>query len=300
MTSNIPEDNLFASGHNACAGCGAAISLRHIMKIAGKEVIIVLGTGCMEVVSTLYPNSSWKVPAIHSAFANTASTASGIYYSLKAQGRKEKVIAIAGDGGTFDIGLQALSGAFARGDKILYICYDNEAYMNTGIQKSGSTPRFAETTTTNSGNISSGNDTNKKDIPFIMASHGENIYVATASIGFYQDFEMKLKKAIEHLEIGPSYLQVLTPCIPGWKISSDSSIDIAKKAVLSRFYPLFEIENGIINLQEFNQDVKIEDYLLSQGRFSHLNAGNFVEIKKNVEENFRRLKLLSTNKIKIF
>ncbi len=297
-----PNNELFMSGHNACAGCGASILLRHIMEIAGKNTIIVLGTGCMEVVSTLYPNSSWKVPLIHSAFANTASTASGVYNSLKAQNRdkKEKIIAIAGDGGTFDIGLQALSGAFSRNEKIIYICYDNEAYSNTGIQKSSSTPKFADTTTTETGKYSLGNNTNKKDIPFIMASHGENVYVATASIGFYKDFEEKLKKAIEHLKEGPSYIQVLTPCIPGWKISSNQTIELSKNAVYSKIYPLYEIEKGKILLNDFSYNKKVEDYLIYQGRFSHLTKKEFIEIQNNVDKNFLRLKELSDKQIKIF
>lgn len=293
---------LFTSEHKACVGCGAAMLLKKIMDIAGKNTIVVIGTGCMEVVSTLYPNTAWKVPLIHSAFANTAATASGVYYSLKNQKRdkKEKVIAIAGDGGTFDIGLQALSGMFARGDKILYICYDNEAYMNTGIQKSGATPLFMNTTTTFSGQYSSGNENKKKNIPFILASHNNESYIATASIGFFDDFEKKLKKAIANLEKGPSYLQVLASCIPGWKIKVNQSIEVARKAVLSKAYLLYEIENGIINLSPMEYSEKIENYLLMQGRFKHLNAGNFVEIKKNIDEEFKRLKFLSDNKIKVF
>lgn len=302
----------FASGHTACAGCGAAIAMRHIMKVAGKNTIVTIATGCMEVVSTAYPTTSWKVPCIHSAFENTAATASGIEDSLKKQGKKNvNVVAIAGDGGTFDIGLQALSGMLERGHRVLFICYDNEAYQNTGIQRSSATPLHASTTTSPYGSVIKGKLEQKKNMPFIVASHSNSsnkIYVATASIGYLEDFKVKVKKALEHIhkkgkEGGPAYIQVLCPCIPGWKIPSNLAIKISKMATDTKIYPLFEIENGKLKLQEFNRiekNEKIQDYLKLQGRFSHLEEKDIVEIEKSIEEHYEKLKKLSSYKLKLF
>ncbi|MCS7134509.1 MAG: thiamine pyrophosphate-dependent enzyme [Candidatus Pacearchaeota archaeon] len=282
----------FAKGHNACAGCGAAIAMRHLMKIAGANTIVAIATGCMEVVSTVYPLSSWEVPCIHSAFENVAATASGIELALKKQGkRKINVIAIAGDGGTFDIGLQALSGMLERGHRILYVCYDNEAYMNTGIQRSSATPLHAETTTSPYGKIH-GKIEPKKNMPLIVASHGKNIYVATASVGYLEDFKRKVKKALRHIHKkngGPAYLQVLCPCVLGWKIPTNITIQIARKAVNCRAYPLFEIENGKLTLQEFPEE-KIEDYLKLQGRFSNLAKKEIIKLKKFFESEYSKLR----------
>jgi pyruvate ferredoxin oxidoreductase beta subunit len=294
----------FTSGHNACAGCGAAIAMRHIAETVGKNSIITIATGCMEVISTAYPLTSWNLPCIHSAFENTAATASGIEASLKVHGKKNiNVVAISGDGGTFDIGLQALSGMLERGHRVLFICYDNEAYQNTGIQRSSATPLHSETTTSPYGSVVKGKLEPKKNIPFIIASHPK-VYVATASIGYLEDFKNKIKKALEHInkpgkEGGPAYIQVLCPCIPGWKIPSNITIQLAKHAVNSKIYPLFEIEQGKIKLQEFPQD-KLEEYLKVQGRFSHLDTKDIAEIKQEIEEEYSRLKKLSDFGIKIF
>ncbi|MEM4703018.1 MAG: thiamine pyrophosphate-dependent enzyme [Candidatus Pacearchaeota archaeon] len=293
----------FVSGHNACAGCGSALAMRHILKIAGPNTIVTIATGCMEVVSTVYPLTAWKVPCIHSAFENTAATASGIEAALKKQGKKINVIAIAGDGGTFDIGLQALSGMLERGHRVLYICYDNEAYMNTGIQRSGATPLHADTTTSPFGSVIHGKLEVKKNMPFLVASHG-NVYVATASIGYLEDFKSKLKKALEHIhrpgkEGGPAYIQVLCPCIPGWKIPSNITIKLAKQAVNSKVYLLFEIENGRLKLQEFPEE-KLENYLKVQGRFSHLKEKDIIELKKIFEKNYQKLKKISDSGINTF
>ncbi|HOV67120.1 MAG TPA: thiamine pyrophosphate-dependent enzyme, partial [Methanoregulaceae archaeon] len=172
---------LFDCGHRACGGCGASLAARLLLKAAGPETIVVSSTGCMEVFSTPYPETAWKVPWIHSLFENAAAVASGIEAALKIQGRKEKVVVIAGDGATFDIGMLCISGAFERGHDITYICYDNEAYMNTGIQRSGATPYDASTTTSPAGKVSTGNRRPKKDMPRILAAHGAP-YVATADV----------------------------------------------------------------------------------------------------------------------
>lgn len=302
MTQKNRDFEGFVSGHNACAGCGAAIAMRHILKVCGKNTIVTIATGCMEVVSTAYPFTAWRVPCIHSAFENAAATASGIEAALKKQGKKINVIAIAGDGGTFDIGLQALSGMLERGHRVLYICYDNEAYMNTGIQRSSSTPLHAATTTTPYGLIASGKLEQKKNMPFIVASHNHNVYVATASIGYLQDFKNKIKKALEHINKsngGPAYIQVLCPCIPGWKIPSNMTIRLAKQAVNCRAYPLFEIEQGKIKLQEFPYE-KLENYLKAQGRFSHLTSQEIEDLKKFFEKQYEKLKKIADSGLEIF
>jgi len=296
-----PEE-MFMSGHSACPGCGAAVAMRHITNAVGKNTIISLGTGCMEVVSTSYPCTSWKIPTIHSAFENTAATAAGIEAALKSIGKEKeiKVVAIAGDGGTFDIGLQALSGMLERGHKVLYICYDNEAYMNTGIQRSGATPLHAATTTTPYLHKKHGKLEWKKNMPFIIASHNNNIYVATANIGYFADFDEKLRKAIQHLEKGPAYLQVLTPCVPGWKYNENMTIRLAKLATETKIYPLYEIEEGKIKISPITGAKPVESYLKEQGRFSHLSKEETNEIQARVDRDYEKLKKLSSLNEKIF
>lgn len=296
----------FQPGHNACAGCGAAIAMRHITKTVdecvGKNAIYTIATGCMEVVSTAYPLTAWNVPMMHSAFENAAATASGISAALKSQGKDKEsiVVAIAGDGGTFDIGLQALSGMLERRHKVLFICYDNEAYMNTGVQRSGATPEHAATTTSPLGLKVHGKVENKKNMPFIVASH-ENVYVAIASIGYLDDFKSKIRKAIKYMQENdaPAYIQVLCPCIPGWKMASNITMELAKKAVTCKAYPLFEIEKGKLLLQKFEQS-PLKDYLSLQGRFSGLNEKDVLEIQKGINENYKKLEELSKLKTKIF
>lgn len=285
LVKGIPDIELFSHGHNACHGCGASLAMRLIMKAAGENVIVTQATGCMEVISTPYPLTAWKVPYIHSAFENAAATASGISRALKMQKKDTKVLAIAGDGGTVDIGFQSLSGALERKEKITFICYDNEAYMNTGIQRSGATEKFTETTTTPYGSKIHGKLEFKKPMPFIVAAH--NIpYVATANIAYPLDLINKIKKA---LELQPSYIQILCPCIPGWKIPSDSTIDIAKLAFETNFYPLYEIENGKIKLTKNANKKPIKEYLKLQGRFKNLNEKEIQELQSYIDENYKKL-----------
>src|SRR5271157_384762 len=275
-------EDLFASGHRACAGCGCALTLKTLLRITGPNVIIAEATGCMEVVSSTYPESAWKVPWIHSLFENASPLAAGIESGLKALGKKNdtKVIAIGGDGATFDIGFGNLSGVMERGHDILYICYDNEAYMNTGIQRSGSTPYDASTTTTPSGKISFGNQRPKKNIPAIMAAHGVP-YVAVTSIGYPADFTKKVRKALTI--DGPKYIQVHATCTPGWGVDSAMSVEILRLAVETAIYPLFECENGQITSVHRIKDRKpVKEYLEKQKRFSHLfkMPGGDKEIEK--------------------
>ena len=260
---------LFNPGHTACAGCGQALAARLVIDASGPNTIVANNTGCLEVFSTKYPESSWGVPFIHSLFENAAAVASGVEAALKYLGKKENinVIAQGGDGGTADIGLQALSGMWERGHDILYVCYDNEAYMNTGIQRSGLTPFDSNTTTSPVGQLSLGNIRSKKPMPEIALAHGIP-YVATASSGFPQDIQKKVKKALSIK--GPKYIQIHAICPLGWRHEAGVAIDIAKLAVETGLCPLIEYENGkLISVRKI-QPKPVEEYLKTQGRFKHL------------------------------
>jgi len=269
---------LFKPGHTACAGCGQAIAARLVIEAAGPNTIVVNNTGCLEVFSTAYPESAWGVPWIHSLFENAAAVASGVEAALIYLGKKEttNVIAQAGDGGTADIGLQALSGMLERGHDILYVCYDNEAYMNTGVQRSGLTPFDTNTTTSPIGAKSSGNIRPKKPMPEIALAHGIP-YVATSSAGFPQDITRKVKKAISIK--GPKYIQIHVPCPLGWRHQSSEMLVVAKLAVETGLYPLIEYENGVLVSKRQITPQPVEEYLKTQGRFKHL-LNNPEEIKK--------------------
>ena len=260
---------LFNPGHTACAGCGQALAARLVIDASGPNTIVANNTGCLEVFSTKYPESSWGVPWIHSLFENAAAVASGIEAALTYQGKKDaiNVIAQGGDGSTADIGLQALSGMWERGQDILYVCYDNEAYMNTGIQRSGLTPFDSNTTTSPAGKGSVGNIRPKKPMPEIALAHGIP-YVATASSGFPQDIQKKVKKALSIK--GPKYIQIHAVCPLGWRHEAGVAIEIAKLAVETGLYPLIEYENGKLVSVRKIQPKPVEEYLKTQGRFKHL------------------------------
>ncbi|MDD1721481.1 MAG: pyruvate synthase subunit beta [Euryarchaeota archaeon] len=262
--------DLFSSGHRACAGCGPALTIQAILRATGAKVFVVSATGCMEVVSSQYPQSAWNVPWIHSLFENSAAVASGIEVALKVLGRSDdgKVVVIAGDGGTVDIGMQAISGMFERGHDICYICYDNEAYMNTGNQRSGSTPYDASTTTSPAGAKSFGNDRPKKDMPAIAAAHGIP-YVATTSVGYPKDLTTKVQKGIS--VDGPAYLQIHAPCNIGWGFDSAKTIEIARLAVETGLWAMYEIVDGkLTNVMKVSKSKPVEEYLKQQRRFAHL------------------------------
>ena len=263
------KESLFVSGHTACPGCGQAIAAKLIVNTAGPNTIVCNATGCLEVFSTLWPYSAWKIPWIHSLFENAAAVASGVESALKALGKESiNVLAFAGDGGTADIGLQALSGMLERGHNVLFVCFDNEAYMNTGIQRSGLTPTGASTTTSPSGRVWHGNQRPKKNVVGICASHLIP-YVASASVGFPQDLIRKVKKALQIK--GPKYIQVHVPCPLGWGFSSDKTLEIAKLAVQTGLYPLVEYENGkLINVYKIKDKKPVEEYLAPQRRFKHI------------------------------
>ncbi len=285
----VSDEELFAWGHKACAGCGAAIAMRLILKATGRNTIAAQSTGCMEVVSSQYPQTAWRIPWIHVAFENAAAVASGIEAALKALGKKEgvNVLAIGGDGGTVDIGLQALSGAVERGHDFTYICYDNEAYMNTGVQRSGATPYGASTTTSPPGVLSIGNETPKKDMPAIMVAHRAK-YVATACVSFPLDFMEKVKKAVSIK--GPAYIHVLTPCPIGWGFPSEKTIEVGRLAVDTGMWALYEVENGETRITyRPNQRKPVKEYLKMQKRFKHLSAEEIEKIDQDIEERWKRL-----------
>jgi len=263
-----------APGHRSCAGCAFPIIARNVLRAVDNPVVVGNATGCMEVTTTIYPYTSWNVPFIHSAFENVAATMSGVeaaYKALKKKGeikKDVKFVAFGGDGGTYDIGLQSLSGMLERGHNILYVCYNNEAYANTGVQRSSATPLGAATTTTPAGKAHPGKEIVQKDLTKLITAH--NIpYVAQAAVHNWQDLIMKAKKGFE--AEGPAFINVLSPCIPSWKIKPNETIDISKKAVMSRFWPLYEVEDGEYSLSfRVDNPIPVKEFLNPQGRFKHL------------------------------
>jgi len=293
---DLPREDWFAQGHRLCAGCGAGIIVRLAMKVIRGPTVVVNPTGCVEVSTTCYPYTAWKVPYVHVAFENGAAVASGIVEAInilhKKRGKKlHDVIIFAGDGGTFDIGLQALSGALERGHNLLYICYDNEAYMNTGIQRSGATPFGAATTTSPAGRVIPGKQQRKKDLIGIAAAH-RIPYAATASISHPIDFVNKVRKALE--TEGPKVLHVLSPCVPGWGYPPSETVRIARLAVETRYFPVYEVDHGRVKINiRVDKPKPLEEFLKTQRRFAHLlkpeNAHVLEELKRNIEENWERL-----------
>jgi len=290
------KPDLFLSGHRACAGCAPATVLRLIMKATRGPTIVTNATGCMEVVSSIYPYTSWATPWLHTAFENAGANASGIEAALKIMKKKGRikqgqidVIAIAGDGGTYDIGIQALSGAVERGHDFLYVLYDNEAYMNTGIQRSGGTPLGASTTTSPAGEAIPGKLQHKKPIADIMVAH-DMPYVATASPYYWRDLIAKARRGIE--VDGPAFLHVFAPCPRGWRSDSAKSIELSKLAVETCVFPLWEAVNGEYQLSTpskiFVTNPKnkkpVTAYLQTQGRFSHLFKPRYEKLLKDIQQ----------------
>ena len=295
----LTQKENFAPGHRACQGCAEALAVRLVAKALGRNVIVAAATGCMEIVSSPLPFTSWRVPWFHVAFENAAAVASGVEAGLKAMMRKGRIpakkivtIAMAGDGGTADIGLQALSGALERGHDMIYICTDNEAYMNTGIQRSSSTPFGASTTTSPAGKVKMGQMTWKKNMPAIAAAH--NIpYVATACPSYPIDLVQKVKKAAN--KEGPAYLHILSVCPTGWRCATDIAVSIGKLAVETGVFPLYEIENGKYKLTVKPANLKpVKDYTKLQGRFGHLSEATLQQIQDRVTQEYEELKRKST------
>jgi pyruvate ferredoxin oxidoreductase beta subunit len=291
----LTQKEYFAPGHRACQGCAEVLAVRLVAKAVGRNVVVASATGCMEIVSSPLPFTSWRVPWFHVAFENAAAVASGIEAGLKAMMRKGRIpskkivtIGMAGDGGTADIGLQALSGALERGHDMIYICYDNEAYMNTGIQRSSSTPFGASTTTSPAGKVKMGQMTWKKNMPAIAAAH--NIpYVATACPSYPIDLVQKVKKAAN--KEGPAYLHILSVCPTGWRSAPDLSIRLGRLAAETGVFPLYEIEDGQYRLTiDFPALRPIRDYIKLQGRFRHLTDDMINAIEKRIHKEYGQLK----------
>ena len=288
-----------APGHSTCAGCGIPAIARTVLGATDDPVIVVSVTGCLEVTSTLYPYSAWKVPFIHSAFENGGATAAGIDGEIKALRKKNKipkdkkiqVVVFAGDGGTYDIGLQSLSGALERQHDFLYVCYDNEAYMNTGGQRSGATPYGADTETTPAGKQSFGKTEKRKDLMSIVIAHHLK-YAAQANVAYLNDLKMKAKKAFA-LE-GPRFLLVLQPCTNLWKYATSQYVNIGKLATETNFWPLWEYFDGKYKINWATENPKpLEEFLKTQGRFKHLfktsNKKVLAEMQKEVDVDWKRL-----------
>jgi pyruvate ferredoxin oxidoreductase beta subunit len=293
--NRVLAEEFLAAGHNFCIGCGEALAIRLACKALGENVIINMATGCDEVCTSPLPVTSWRVPWMHTLFENTAATISGVEAGLKILMKKGKrpekdikCVAMAGDGGTSDIGLQALSGAIERGHDFLYICWDNEAYMNTGIQRSSATPYGASTTTAPAGKFSIGQTRWKKNMPEIAVAH-DMPYVATACPSYPFDLMNKVRKGAE-IE-GPAYVHILSVCPTGWRTASERTIEIGRLAVETGIFPLYEVENGRYKLNVDRPKLKpVEEYLKPQGRFRHLLEEEIEKIQEHVNEEYAKLK----------
>jgi pyruvate/2-oxoacid:ferredoxin oxidoreductase beta subunit len=285
MKIDIPRDEYMDPGHLACSGCGSPTGLRLALKALGEKSIIVIPASCMSIIVGPFPYSALRVPVVHVAFETAGCSASGIRASLDMQGDEETtVVAWAGDGGTFDIGIQALSGAAERNDDFIYVCSDNEAYMNTGIQRSSATPYLAWTTTTP---VGSPKENPKKDMMAIMAGH-HIPYAATACVAYPEDFIQKVKKA-KGIK-GTKFIHLLTPCPAGWRIASDEAIKVARLAVETKVFPLYEIDHGeMYTLSYQPKGIPVEAYLSQQGRFGHLTKEEMTTIQENVDRQWDRL-----------
>jgi pyruvate/2-oxoacid:ferredoxin oxidoreductase beta subunit len=285
MKAKDLTEEFFDSGHGCCPGCAMPIILRHTFQALGENTIVVITAGCLGTISGVFPASPFKLPAYNTPFASAGAAASGVRAALEMKGDpKTSVLAIAGDGGTFDIGIQALSGAAERNDDFIYLCYDNEAYMNTGIQRSSATPWGAWTTTTPSTSLKS---QPKKDIVQIMVAHHVP-YVATVSIAYPEDFRRKIQKAKETR--GFKFIYAFSPCPVGWRFNSEMTIRLARLAVQTKIFPLYEVENGqryILN--EEPEVIAVNEYLKLQGRFQFLREGDMERIQENIDQSWKRL-----------
>jgi pyruvate ferredoxin oxidoreductase beta subunit len=277
VQASIDRRNALTSGHRACQGCGEALGARYVldaaMRATGGRLVAVNATGCLEVFSTPYPESAWQVAWLHSLFGNAAAVASGVAAALRVKGSDVRVIAQGGDGGTMDIGFGCLSGMFERNDDVLYVCYDNEAYMNTGVQRSSATPAAARTSTTPALGEEPGNAFGTgKNLPILAMAHGIP-YVATASVANLHDLEAKVERAMAiH---GARYLHVHVPCPLGWGSDPARTIQIARLAVESGLFPLFEAEHGeVVRAAPVRRRTKVDEYLRLQTRFAHLFDGS--------------------------
>ncbi len=282
----IPEEEFITGGHLACKGCAAVLGLKLITKALGRETVIVNASGCMTLLC-IYPVTPLKISWIHGAIENAASTASGVRAALKRLKIEKNVVCYAGDGATYDIGMQALSGMLERREKIIYVCYNNESYGNTGVQRSSATPYGAYTTTTPAGAESPlGTAMERKPMTRIVAAHGTP-YVATACVSYPLDFIKKVQKA--SLVNGPSFIDLLTPCSTGWGFNPEKTIEIGRLAVRSGMWALYEVVNGKFELTFKMKDKNVEEYVKAQRRFKHLSAEEIARIQAKVDCDFALL-----------
>lgn len=293
----LRREVILSSGHRMCAGCTAPIIVKLISLASKYPLVVSCATGCLEVATTIYPYTAWKCSFIHNAFENSTATISGVetaYRALKKKGKIKdeiKFIGFAGDGGMYDIGLQSLSGAVERGHDALFVCYDNEAYMNTGIQRSSATPKGAATTTSPAGRAIPGKKQIRKDLTGIMVAH-KIPYVAQASPSHWQDLVKKVEKALEIR--GPKFMNIIMPCTLGWRFMMDEGIEISKLAVETCFWPLYEVENGKWTVTYKPKEKRpLVEFIETQGRFSHLKKekNKFIidELQKEVDRDWQEL-----------
>ena len=288
--NTVEKKDLFTSGHRACGGCGQALAARLVADASGENTIACVATGCLEVFSSPYPDPSWRIPFLHSLFENAAAVASGVEAAYKALNKGPvNIIAQGGDGSTADIGFQCISGMFERGHNVLYVCYDNEAYMNTGVQRSSFTPYGARTSTT-----PMGNKTRKKNMPLLAADHGIP-YVATATVDDFRDLQRKVKTALS-IE-GPKYIHILAPCPLGWGHHGELTVKICRLAKDTGLFPIYEIIDGkVTNAKKIRTKLPVEEYLKLQGRFKHLfkkgrPSPEVAEIQEIANQNIERFNL---------
>ncbi|MCI9350021.1 MAG: pyruvate ferredoxin oxidoreductase [Oscillibacter sp.] len=300
LKENLQREERFAAGHRMCAGCGSPIAIRTVLRQLepGDKAVVTGATSCMEVSTFMYPYTAWKDSFIHNAFENAAATCSGVetaYKALKKRGKLDetyKFITFGGDGGTYDIGFQSLSGAMERGHDMVYVCYDNEAYMNTGIQRSSSTPHFADTTTTPVGKAVPGKLQQKKNLTKIMAAHGIPYVAQTTFIGNFKDISEKAHKAI--YTPGPAFLNIMAPCPRGWRYPTEKLMEITRLAVETCVWPLYEVVDGKYILSyEPKRKLPVEEYLRPQGRFAHMfkpgSEWMLEAVQKEVDRNWEEL-----------
>lgn len=291
------QEEKFVSGHRACSGCGGTITARQVLMAAQQPVVVGSATGCLEVVSTIFPYSAWKTPFIHNAFENAAATMSGVEAAYKALSRRGKIkqdirfITFGGDGGTYDIGLQSLSGMLERRHRMLYVCYNNEAYMNTGVQRSSATPPGAHTTTSPAGKMVRGKVHRRKNLTEIVIAH-EPAYAAQATIGYWNDLVTKVRKALD--ADGPSFINVYSPCPLGWAYGTEKIIKVSRLAVETCVWPLYEYENGKYRITVRPKEKKpVSEFMKPQGRFGHLakdpDSQALAEYQADVDQIWDRL-----------
>ena len=300
VQAHTDRSNAITSGHRACQGCGEVLGARYVLDAAMRatdgDMVAANATGCLEVFSTPYPESSWQIPWVHSLFGNAPAVASGVAAALRAKGRSTRVVGQAGDGGTVDIGFGCLSGMFERNDDVLFVCYDNQGYMNTGVQRSGATPPAARTANTKALGPEPGNLFGQgKSVPLIAMAH-EIPYVATATVADLRDLEYKVEKAMTFH--GARYLHVLVPCPLGWGSASKDTIHVARLAKESGIFPVFEAEHGeVTSVSKLRRQVPVEEYLRLQRRYAHLFGAHprpdvVARIQAGADRNIRRFGLL--------